>query len=65
MTDRIVSIEFDNGNKQVLALRERKFKTGSRGYMMFGKITIDGKRYQVMGNVVEIGSGPKKFILKD
>lgn len=40
--------------------KARVFSTGSRGYMIYGKITIDGKRHQITGNAVEIGSKPKK-----
>lgn len=39
-----------------LVTKEKKFKTGSRGFMAFGKIHVNGKRYQVTGNLVEIGS---------
>lgn len=57
--DKIMVIDVD-GQKGTLTLRTRDFKTGSKGFMVFGKIIIDGKRYQVMGNVVEIGSRPKE-----
>jgi hypothetical protein len=36
------------------------FKTGSRGYYANGKVEIDGKRYQVNFQLVEIGSKPKE-----
>lgn len=36
----------------------RPFKTGSRGFNASGKVTIDGKRYQVSCNLIEIGSKP-------
>ena len=49
-------ITFDGG--QILVADTREFKTGSRGYYGSGKIVIDGKRYQVSCNVVEIGSKP-------
>jgi hypothetical protein len=34
----------------------KDFKTGSRGYYANGKMEIDGKRYQVQIQLVEIGS---------
>jgi hypothetical protein len=34
----------------------KEFKTGSRGYYANGKAEIDGKRYQVQIQLVEIGS---------
>ena len=38
----------------------KDFSTGSRGYTLNGKVTIAGKKHQVGGNLVEIGSKPKK-----
>jgi len=58
--DKLAIVEIEENPKGALTLRAREFKTGSKGYMIFGKLTIDGKRYQVMGNVVEIGSKPKE-----
>lgn len=40
----------------LLAAMPKEFKTGSRGFFASGKITIDGKRYQVQVQLVEIGS---------
>jgi hypothetical protein len=40
-------------------LQARTFKTGSRGYGAYGKAEIDGKRYQISVNAVEIGSGKR------
>lgn len=40
----------------VFALPAKQFKTGSRGFYANGKAEIDGKRYQVQIQVVEIGS---------
>ena len=34
----------------------KQFKTGSRGYYANQKVEIDGKRYQVQVQFVEIGS---------
>ena len=39
-----------------LSAPPKQFKTGSRGYYANGKIEIDGKRYQVQLQLVEIGS---------
>lgn len=44
---------------QVMAL-EKTFRTGSRGYFGNDKVVIDGKRYQVQVQLVEIGSKPKE-----
>jgi hypothetical protein len=38
----------------------KTFKTGSRGFYAMGKTEIDGKRYQVQVQLVEIGSKPKE-----
>lgn len=35
---------------------EKQFKTGSRGFFGMSKLEIDGKRYQVQVQLVEIGS---------
>lgn len=43
----------------VLTLPPKDFKTGSKGFYANGKVEIDGKRYQVQIQVVEIGSKPK------
>ncbi len=34
----------------------KQFKTGSRGFYANQKIEIDGKRYQIQVQIVEIGS---------
>jgi hypothetical protein len=57
---RIAQIEVDGVLAGTIELKERTFKTGSRGYYDNGKIVIDGKRYQVGANIVEIGSKPKE-----
>lgn len=43
----------------VLSLPPKEFKTGSKGFYANGKVEIEGKRYQVQIQVVEIGSKPK------
>lgn len=49
-------------NGQVVAVLdlspERTFASGSRGFYAGGKVTIDGKRYQVSMPLTEIGSKP-------
>jgi hypothetical protein len=39
--------------------KAKTFKTGSKGYFVFGKVLLNGKRYQLTGNLVEIGSKPQ------
>lgn len=41
-------------DKQEFKLKEREFKTGNKGYGFYGKLTIDGKTYQVTMNMVEL-----------
>ena len=38
----------------------KDFKTGSKGFYANGKLVIEGKRYQVQVQLVEIGSKPKE-----
>ena len=40
----------------VFSLPPKQFKTGSKGFYANGKTEIDGKRYQVQIQLVEIGS---------
>jgi hypothetical protein len=56
--DRIFVLKSGDTESSVTA-RPKTFSTGSVGFMVFGKIIIDGKRYQFTGNAVEIGSKPK------
>jgi hypothetical protein len=54
--------EFKTDGGQPLAffaLPPKEFKTGSRGFYANGKTEIDGKRYQVQIQLVEIGSKKK------
>ncbi len=57
----MLSVEIKENDKVVglLAVEEKHFKTGSRGYFGMGKIQIGEKRYQVQVQLVEIGSKPK------
>ena len=43
----------------ILTLPPKEFKTGSKGFYANAKVEIDGKRYQVQVQLVEIGSKPK------
>lgn len=52
-------VELKSANNQtisVLSVLPKEFKTGSRGYYANQKVEIDGKRYQVQIQMVEIGS---------
>ena len=40
----------------IINVLPKQFKTGSRGFYTNQKIEIDGKRYQMQIQVVEIGS---------
>lgn len=40
----------------MFTLPPKEFKTGSRGFYANGKMEIEGKRYQVQIQLVEIGS---------
>ena len=42
-----------------LEMEPKTFSTGSRGYRAQGKITMDGKKYQLAVQAVEVGSKPK------
>ena len=47
------------GGTVVLSAEPRVFRTGSRGFFASGKVRgTDGRRFQVIVNVVEIGSKP-------
>ena len=40
----------------IMNVLPKEFKTGSRGFYANQKIEIDGKRYQIQVQIVEIGS---------
>lgn len=44
----------------VLTVAPKNFKTGSRGFYANGKVEIEGKRYQMQIQLVEIGSKAEK-----
>jgi hypothetical protein len=59
----VIITELKDENGKILAVLNAStkiFKTGSRGYYTNAKIEIDGKRYQVQIQLVEIGSRPKE-----
>jgi hypothetical protein len=54
-----ISAEIKTDTGQVIGiinLPQKLFKTGSRGFYANTKMEIDGKRYQVQIQMVEIGS---------
>lgn len=59
MAVKIATILVDGVTTGTIELRPKEFNTGSRGYHGNGKIVINGKRYQVGANIVEIGTKPK------
>jgi len=53
----IAELKSDGGQTlTMLSVTPKDFKTGSRGYYSNQKVEIDGKRYQVQIQLVEIGS---------
>lgn len=53
----IADLKSDDGRTLgTTTVAPKNFKTGSRGYYANGKIEIDGKRYQMQIQLVEIGS---------
>lgn len=42
-----------------LELEPKTFSTGSRGYRGQGKVSMDGRKFQIQVQAVEIGSKPK------
>ena len=56
----IAELKNDTGQSLgTIALPPKQFKTGSRGFYNNTKVEIDGKRYQVQIQMVEIGSKPQ------
>ena len=43
----------------VITVSPKEFKTGSKGFFGMAEAEIDGKRYQIQVQVVEIGSKAK------
>ena len=53
----VVDFKTDNGQTiGVMTAAPKDFKTGSKGYYGQSKLEIDGRRYQVQVQLVEIGS---------
>ena len=57
----IVELKSPDGQSiGLLTVAPKEFKTGSKGFFGNSKLEIEGKRYQVQVQVVEIGSKPKE-----
>ncbi len=55
----IAELKSDTGQSLgLISVAPKQFKTGSRGYFGNTKLDMDGKRYQVQIQLVEIGSKP-------
>jgi hypothetical protein len=55
--DVLVHFKDDQGREfGTIVANAKQFKTGSRGFYGNSKLEIDGKRYQVQIQMVEIGS---------
>jgi hypothetical protein len=53
----VAELKADNGVViATLPIPTKEFKTGSRGYYANQKVEIEGKRYQLQIQLVEIGS---------
>jgi uncharacterized protein (DUF2141 family) len=53
----IAELKSDAGQVlSVITATAKDFKTGSKGYFTSGKVEVEGKRYQVQVQMVEIGS---------
>ena len=48
-------------NGPTLSANSKTFSTGSTGFGGYGKIEIDGARYQVSMSIVRIGSKPQQI----
>jgi hypothetical protein len=56
----IAELKMEDGKTvAVMTVPPKDFKTGSKGFFGNGKTEIDGKRYTVQIQLVEIGSKPK------
>ena len=53
----IAELKTDDGKSLgIITVAPKNFKTGSRGYYANGKMELDGRRYQLQIQLVEIGS---------
>ena len=60
-----LQVTFSNpitGKSNDLTAQAKEFSTGSTGFWAGGKIEVNGKRYQVSCNIVEIGSKLEKSL---
>ncbi len=56
----LADLKLDDGQSvAVITVPPKEFKTGSRGFFGSTKAEINGKRYQIQIQVVEIGSKGK------
>lgn len=55
----LAEFKLDKESIAIVPVNPKEFKTGSRGFYANTKIEIDGKRYQLQIQMVEIGSKPK------
>ncbi len=57
----MISVEIKNNDQTVgkIIADEKVFNSGARGFYGMDKVEIDGKRYRVQVQLVEIGSRPK------
>ena len=56
----LADLKLDDGQSvAVITVPSKEFKTGSRGFFGSTKAEINGKRYQIQIQVVEIGSKSK------
>jgi hypothetical protein len=56
----LADLKLDTGESvTVLSVPPKEFKTGSRGFFGATKAEINGKRYQIQIQIVEIGSKSK------
>ena len=54
-----VSVSLDGVPSTNLYSKPKTFKSGSKGYYVWGKaVDQEGRKYQVICNLVEIGSKP-------
>ncbi len=51
-----ITVQID-GQSIICSLRE--FSSGSKGYNANGKVLIGGKKFQVSGNMILVGSKPQ------
>jgi len=62
VTTRMLTIEVKSDDGKLIAVMTapaRGFKSGSRGFGAYGKVEVDGLRYQASLSFTEIGTKPK------